>query len=90
MAKVQIDRYGLPLNNKIRRDAAPSFYNVFYIVDKATADTEYMCFENTAKRVIWRKKTVSDVETLEFSYGAWADRANLTYVPIYGALEVDV
>jgi hypothetical protein len=89
MAKVLITRYGHPLNKKVRWEHAPQFYNVYYMVDKSTPDTEYMCFDNDPKRVIWRKTTSNGVETLEFAYGAWDDRTKLTYVPIYDALEVD-
>ncbi len=89
MAKVQINRYGLPLIKSVRQEHAPTFYNMFYIVDTATPNIEYCCFRADPKRVIWRKTTQGDTETWEFSYGAWEDRANLTYVPIYGVLEVD-
>ena len=46
---------------------------------------------HAAKRIIWREtKDNSGITTLEFGWGAWGSRTNLTYVPINGSLEVDV
>ena len=45
----------------------------------------YVCFDESEKRAIHRITTGSDgVKKVEFAYGAWADRASLTYQPVNG------
>ena len=45
----------------------------------------YVCFDESEKRAIHRITTGSDgVKKVEFAYGAWADRATLTYQPVNG------
>lgn len=90
MSKVSINKYGWPLIQAVAPEEAWHWYEHFYIIDEATQDTKYMCFTDDDKRVIWRETKNADVTTLEFSYGEWTDKANLTYAPINGSLEVDV
>lgn len=45
----------------------------------------YVCFDEAPTRAIHRITTGSDgLKKVEFAYGAWADRATLTYQPVNG------
>lgn len=59
-----------------------------HIVDEATAGITYICYANTAKRSIRRITVANSVTTIEWAYGAWADRATLTYEAINEYIEV--
>lgn len=84
-----INKYGWPLVKAVAPDEAWHYYEQYYIVDESTQNTKYMCFTDDDKRVIWREtKDNSGNTTLEFGWGAWNDRTNLTYVPINGMLLV--
>lgn len=79
-----IDRYARPIVPRGDGDIPTE-----YMIDEATAGTKYVCFDDADKRVIWRYKTEGSVTTVEFGYGAWAQRSSLTYVPINGQLEIE-
>ena len=61
-----------------------------WIVDSSTPGTVYICYKPDPKRIIKRIVTSSGTTTIEWSYGAWDDRATLTYVPMEESLEVEV
>lgn len=90
MATVNINKYGYPLVQYPVPDEAWHWFEHFYLVDAQDPDKVYKCFTDDPKRVIWRETTNQGVTTLEFSYGKWDDRANLTYAPINGACAVEV
>lgn len=70
------------VGNRPEQDPEP------YIVDEATSGVVYLCYANTANRAIRRITTADSVTTIEWAYGAWADRATLTYHPINETIEV--
>lgn len=88
MATARFDHWGNRhtdsgfVGNRPEREPEP------YIVDEATAGTVYLCYANTANRAIRRITTADGVTTIEWAYGAWADRATLTYKPINEFAEV--
>lgn len=53
-----------------------------YIVDASTEGVTYICFDAGAKRAIRRITESDGVTTIEWAWGAWANRASLSYVPI--------
>lgn len=59
-----------------------------YLVDAAVEDVTYICFTDAAFRCVRRITQANGLTTTEFSMGAWADRATLTYQPINSTLEV--
>jgi len=86
-----INKYGWPLVRDCIPEEAHDYYNNnFYLIDDQGSGVVYKCWHAHAKRVIWRETTTAGVTTLEFGYGAWDDRANLTYAPINGGLNVEV
>ena len=87
---VNINKYGWPLVAWPVPDEAWHWYEQFYIVDETTQNTKYMCFADTEERVIWRETKNQGVTTLEFSWGKWSDKTNLTYHPIHGSCPVTV
>ena len=54
-------------------------------IDEATADTIYMCWEEsiTATQHIEKVVTALGVTTVGFALGVWTARAGLTYVPLH-------
>lgn len=67
-----------------------------YIVAEAGGGVTYICFtpdDANGKRVVKRIKEESSggatTTTIEHAYGAWADRASLTYYPINQAIPVE-
>ena len=83
-----INKYGYPLVKYPVPDEAWHWFEQFYLIDAKTAGTKYMCFNDTPKRVIWRETVADNVTTLEFAWGAWNNRASLTYYPINGTCPV--
>jgi hypothetical protein len=87
-----INKYGWPLVRGTTPDEAWHYYEQFYEVEDAGGGVTYKRLEGTNPCVIWRETVTSSGNTtntkLEFSWGDWADRANLTYVPINGSLNV--
>lgn len=81
--KVTIDKWGAPLI--AGSEEAPEAY----IVDASASGVTYICYDNRANRIVRRITVANGVTTVEFSYGRWADRASLQYVPINGMLEVE-
>lgn len=68
-----------------------------YIVEDAGGGVKYICFtpdDDQGKRVVERIMEVTSgsvkTTTIEHAYGAWADRASLTYYPINEAIPVVV
>ncbi len=59
-----------------------------YMVDAAAEDVTYICFANTTPRCVRRITQADGVTTTEFSMGAWADRATLTYQPVNTTMEL--
>ena len=72
MATRIYDNFGRPQGSVDFRGRDPLPYEV----DKAE-DATYICFFDTALRAVHRVKDGK----LEVAYGAWADRATLTYQP---------
>ena len=74
---------------------APPTEKLAYIVENAGGGITYICFtpdDANGKRVVQRitEETVggATTTTIEHAYGAWADRATLTYYPINQAIPV--
>lgn len=68
-----------------------------YIVEDAGGGVKYICFtpdDDQGKRVVERITEVTSggvkTTTIEHAYGAWANRASLTYYPINEAIPVVV
>lgn len=59
-----------------------------YKVDSSTDGTTYMCFSDEAETMIHRYVTADGVTTTTKAWGAWANRATLTYVAINALYEV--
>lgn len=88
MAKVFYDRWG-NRKRKAQYLFTPQYDLEAYIVDEATEGTTYICYSNAPKRAIRRITAADGVTTVEWSFGAWDDRASLEYVPICNAIEVE-
>lgn len=76
---------------------APPTEKLAYIVEDAGGGIKYICFtpdDENGKRVVERITEASSggttTTTIEHAYGAWADRATLTYYPINEAIPVVV
>ena len=68
-----------------------------YMIEDAGGGVTYICYfpdDAYGKRAIKRIKQVSEggatTTTVEHAYGAWADRATLTYYPINQAIPVTI
>lgn len=86
MAKVIYDQYGRrPGDRHYGNNANPP---LVHIADESTAGVTYLCFFGTAARAIHRVTETAGITTLERAWGAWADRATLTYTPINDYIEV--
>jgi len=87
MSTTKYDRYGRPAGfiPTINNEVDP------YLVDKASATVTYACFfeTGTAPRAIHRFVKAGTVTQVTVAWGAWSDRASLTYYPINTYLEVD-
>lgn len=66
-----------------------------YMIDQAGGGITYICYfpddadgKRAVKRVTESSSGGSTVTTIEHAYGAWADRATLTYYPINQAIPV--
>lgn len=62
------------------------------ITESAGTTTVYKVYDSSASGAIY-KETITEADgvtsiTRELSYGAWADRATLTYVPVNDTVEV--
>lgn len=85
---MRYDHFGTPmtsgrfLGNDPRRDPDP------YMVDDSAGGVTYICYADTARRAIRRITVTDGVTAIEWAYGAWDDRAALTYVPINKYIEV--
>jgi len=53
-----VNKYGWPLIQDVVPERAKKHYDTFYMVDAATAGVKYMCFDDSAERVIWRETEV--------------------------------
>ena len=79
MAKKFLNHFGIdPNDHNADREPLP------YQVDKAS-DATYICFFDTPKRAIHRVKDGK----VEVAYGAWDDRASLTYGPVNELITVE-
>ena len=92
MATVYYDRWG----GLQGANPAPPIEKLAYIVEDAGGGITYICYtpdDANGKRVIERITKVSSggvtTTTIEHAYGAWADRASLTYYPINEAIPVE-
>lgn len=87
MSTTRYDRYGRPAGylNPINNEVDP------YLVDKSSATVTYVCFyeTGTGPRAIHRIVKVGTVSQVTVAWGAWSDRASLTYYPVNTYLEVD-
>ena len=93
MATVYYDRWG----GYQGENPAPPTEKLAYIVEEEGGGITYICFapdDANGNRVVKRISVVSDggatTTTIEHGYGAWADRATLTYYPINEAIPVTV
>lgn len=71
------DIYGRPRNAFYWGQPAQA-----YMIDEADENTTYICFYDTAERMIHRIKKDGTVTTIERAWGAWENRASLSYIPI--------
>ena len=92
MAEYDIAKYGWPIVRKALPEAAGSIYSDFYETETATGGVTYKRFEDTNPCVIWKETvTTSGGQTntkLEFGWGDWSDRTNISYAPINGSVHV--
>ena len=74
---MQIDQYGFEAMSVDfhRRKLQP------YRVAEA-GDVTYLCFDNGDLRPIHRITKTGSETVIEWAFGAWADRATLSYLPI--------
>ena len=93
MATVYYDRWG----GYQGENPAPPTEKLPYIVEEAGGGITYICFtpdDANGKRVVKRITEISTggatTTTIEHAYGAWANRASLTYYPINQAIPVTV
>lgn len=89
---VYYDRYG----GYQGTNPAPPAEKLAYIVEDAGGGITYVCYtpdDANGNRVIERITKASSggatTTTIEHGYGAWADRATLTYYPINQAIPVE-
>lgn len=91
---MKIDKYGWPKVQHVMPDEAWHFYEQFYETETASGGITYKRLENTNPCVIWKETVTTNGGNtntkLEFGWGDWSDKANLTYVPINSSLEIDV
>ena len=79
MAKRFLNHFGIdPNDHNADREPLP------YTIDDQ-GDVTYICFFDTPKRAIHK---IADGK-VEVAYGAWADRASLTYGPVNELLIVE-
>lgn len=71
-----IDCYGHPASSE--RYQKFDYAKRPYMVAEADGAT-YMCFSKAAKRPIHRYTEADGVTKCEWAFGAWEDRANLSY-----------
>lgn len=81
-----IDQFGRPRKN-MGMEEIELLNRVSYKTD-VNGNVTYICYDADTKTEIRRITTEGTVTTIEFSFGKWADRATLTYVPINAAYEV--
>ena len=79
MATRYLNHFGIDVNDHIA-DREPLPYQV-----DDQGDVTYVCFFDTPKRAIHRIKDGK----VEVAYGAWADRATLTYGPVNELITVE-
>ncbi len=80
MASKIIDHFGRRQNSVDFRGPDP----LPYVIDDQ-GDVTYVCFFDSPKRAIHRIKDGK----VEVAYGAWADRATLTYGPVNELITVE-
>ena len=79
-------------NNRGGLFGAPNMnpeYGAYQVDASAEDGTVYIRYANDNICAITRISTADGVTTIEWAYGAWADRASLTYVPINEAIVVE-
>ena len=85
------DRYGNPQGD------IPSLPGelLAYVVDQAGGGITYVCYfpddasgKRAIKRITETSSGGSTITTIEHAYGAWNDRATLTYYPINQVIPV--
>lgn len=86
MAKKTVDSFGRPQNSTgFGNPVEPLPYKM-----AQDGDTIYVCFFNTPKRAIHRITSSGSEKTVEAAFGAWSDRARLTYRPVNDIMEVEI
>ena len=61
-----------------------------YKIDSPDDNTTYICYTGSDPRIIKRITKSGTLTTVEFSYGAWEDRASLNYFPICEPIDMDL
>ncbi len=74
---MQIDQYGFEATSVDfhRRKLQP-----YHVAEGG--DITYLCFDNGDLRPIHRITKTGSETVIEWAYGAWSDRATLSYLPI--------
>lgn len=74
---MQIDQYGFEATSVDFHKRKLQPYRV-----AETGDITYLCFGDGDLRPIHRITKTGSETVIEWAYGAWADRATLSYLPI--------
>ena len=88
MSKEFFNAYGVSVVQTAIKERLP--YKEEFEVSGGTT-TVYKAYENSATAVIYKETIVEAAVTTitrEIAYGAWADRATLTYAPVNDPVEV--
>ena len=87
-----VNKYGWPIVRKIMPDEAWHYYEQFYEIEATSGGVTYKRLEDTTPGIIWKETVTTSGGTtttkLEFTWGDWADRTSLTYVPINSTMHV--
>ena len=87
MSTTRYDRYGRPAGyiNPIEGEVEA------YLVDKADASTQYICYYETGDtpRAIRRIVKASGQTQICVGWGAWADRTTISYYPVNSVFTVN-
>ena len=76
---VTIDCYGNRNDRVSDRFNTPRGKKRPYLVDEAGNGVTYVCFDNTPERAIQRSVKTGNITTIAWAFGAWDNRANLSY-----------
>lgn len=87
MSNILVDQFGRPSTHPYFKDASNPL--AAYQIDDSTTGVTYIRYSADDECVVQKVSTADSVTTVEVAFGAWADRASLTFQQVNEPLIID-